>query len=98
MMTAVTKLLIALMVIVVMVIFMAALIFIYAAFNETFSACASKVSERMRQRRLAKSKCCSECTYCAKKRQFYDTEYDYYCTAHNKDIMADSSCDFWEAR
>lgn len=98
MMTAATKLLMALMVITVMLIFLAALVFIYGAFNETFRAYTSKVSDRMRQRRLAKSKCCSECAYCAKKRQFYDAKYDYYCTAHNKDIMADSSCDFWEGR
>ena len=98
MITAIHKALFVLALVTAVILFLAALNFIYEAFKETFHAYASKVSDRMRQRRLAKSKCCSECAYCAKKRQFYDVKYDYYCTAHNKDIMADSSCDFWEAR
>lgn len=62
-------------------------------------AIAEPYCRRWLERKLDKMlapKHCIYCRYCAENWSFYPSRY--HCNANDKEVMADSSCDKWEAR
>lgn len=89
------KVAIALVITIVISIFCAIVILFLVSAIKTVEPYFRKWLERKLDR-IFVPKHCSCCRYCAENWKVYPLRY--HCNANDREVLADSSCDKWEAR